>query len=81
MAFIKHCVRIFYLKFVSYVVISSLKRGFWASCDFHNCQTPLLTWMVRHRLITAEAHFQCQSSPIGIHGTQSGTGTGFSPST
>ena len=42
-----------------------------------------LTWLrqVSRRLLTAEARVQSQTSQCGICGGQSGSGTGFSPST
>jgi hypothetical protein len=40
-----------------------------------------MTQVVTHRPITTEAWVQSRVSPCGICGGQSGTGTGFSPST
>ena len=36
---------------------------------------------VNGRVVTAEARIQSQASPCNIYGGQSGTGTGFSPTT
>ena len=45
------------------------------------CQGRAMAQAVSRRALTTEARVRHQVSPCGIYGGQSGTGTGFSPST
>jgi hypothetical protein len=51
------------------------------SCGFKFSVGLAMAQAVSHRILTVEARVQSQASQCGVCGGQSGSGTGFSPST